>query len=732
MKELAGRMRKHSGLIIIVLAALLLEAIAAFQYHYAHGLLELELERGAFKELGSSALRIQVILSKAEVAVSTQVWHARRHLSDSEYMRHLVENMVRNEHDNIIGAEIAFRPGYYPDKDSLYEIYALQTADTISVKEIGSLQHDYTKSDFYVTAMSGMPPQWTSPYTDADGAHDIVITYALPLLDSQDNHVGVLGVDLDTDWVGEVINVHHFNPSSFSLVMSERGELIAGPADSLASPALVNKIVAMINDSTVAREKKANGRVTGFPFTDDEGKCGHVYYAPRINKPKWQMVAVCYDDEVFGQLDRMRSNIMWLSLAGLLTLGLIIHLFIRGHRRLQTTQLQQERIGSELRIANEIQMQMLPRENSVVRNDIKVLGSLLPAREVGGDLYDFFLRDEKLFFCVGDVSGKGVPSAMLMAVVHSLFRSASAHENNPAHILKTINETSCQGNEANMFVTLFVGVLDLPTGRLRYCNAGHDKPILIDDDGIADLPCKANLPVGVFSDVKYNMHEMQLRPGSVLFLYTDGLTEAKNIQRKQFGLDSVKELLRSVAGYTPQELMQSMNEAVGRFVEDAEQSDDLTMLVIQYTPVEEKDLLRETLTLKNDPRQVVSLSSFIKDVTARLELEPKMAGEVRLAVEEAVVNVMDYAYPAGKEGEVTVEVRADGRRLKFVISDSGVVFDPTETGKVDTTLSAEDRPIGGLGIHLVRQLMDSINYERVDGKNILTLRKIYHQDTTKN
>jgi sigma-B regulation protein RsbU (phosphoserine phosphatase) len=175
-----------------------------------------------------------------------------------------------------------------------------------------------------------------------------------------------------------------------------------------------------------------------------------------------------------------------------------------------------------------------------------------------------------------------------------------------------------------------------------------------------------------------------------------------------------------------------MKEEVHRFMEDAQQSDDLTMLAIRYTPKQQKEVLSETLTLKNNPRQISLLSSFVKDVLGRLFKETgregekdteRLAKEIRLGVEEAVVNVIDYAYPAGTEGDITVHVSSDGQEVKFVISDTGIPFDPTEVDQADTTLSIDERPVGGLGIHLVRQLMDSINYERMNGKNVLTLKK---------
>lgn len=727
MKKLSDWLKKRAVLIVIILAAVLLEVISAIQYRYTRSLLEEELEKSALQDLMTSALRIQEIVVKAEVGVSSQVWHTQRHLDDPDYMNMLVASMAQDGGANIVGAGIGFKPYYYPSKGELFEVYGRQIKDSVEVEQIASEKHDYTQKDFYQIALRGDTVKWTPPYLDAEGARGVVTTYGMPVKDKHGEPVAVLLVDMATNWVGEVVNQHHRNSSSFSLVMGKDGDFIAGPDDSLASPSLVRKIVEMVNDSTVERELKANGRVTGFPFFDEEcGESGHVYYATKKREPRWQIVLVCYDKEVFGKLDDMRKYIIIMMLAGIFVLAVIIQLFVKSHRRLQATQKEQDRIEGELHIAKEIQTQMLPQKNSVTRDDVDVFGSLVPAREVGGDLFDFFLRDEKLFFCIGDVSGKGVPSAMVMAVTHSLFRSASAHENNPARMMQVINETSCHGNEANMFVTLFIGVLDLPTGRLHFCNAGHDKPIIVNSQQstVSTLDAKPNLPVGVFTDVKYVEHEHLLTTGSTLFLYTDGLTEARNVQRQFFGLERVKEVLCSVASESkPQVLLQTMTDAVNQFVEDAEQSDDLTMLVIHYMPQEFESVLTETLVMKNNLHEVTRFSAFITSATEKLGIEKSLARQLRLAVEEAVVNVIEYAYPAGKEGDITVKIMSDGNTLRFQIIDAGVLFDPTMKERADTTLSAEDRQIGGLGILLVRELMDSINYERIEGTNVLTLIK---------
>jgi len=285
MKVLSNWLRRRAVLIVMVLAAVLLETIAAFQYNYMRGLLEEELEKSALRDLMTSALRIQEILSKAEVGVSSQVWHAERHLDDPDYMEKLLFNMVKDESDDLIGAGIAFKPYYYPSKGQYYEPYVRQMEDSIEVLQIGSEKHGYTQRTFFQTAMKGDTMRWTSPYLDAEGAKSVVTSYGLPVRDENGEPVAVLVVDLATDWIGETVNLRHINPSSFSLVMTEEGELIAGPADSVASPALVRKIVDMVNDSTVERELKAKGRVTGFPFWDERAVGNYterMYSVPSI------------------------------------------------------------------------------------------------------------------------------------------------------------------------------------------------------------------------------------------------------------------------------------------------------------------------------------------------------------------------------------------------------------------------------------------------------------------
>ena len=254
---------------------------------------------------------------------------------------------------------------------------------------------------------------------------------------------------------------------------------------------------------------------------------------------------------------------------------------------LQETTAQKSAIESELKIAHDIQMAMLPKTFPPYpeRNDVDIYGMVTPAKGVGGDLFDFFIRDQQLFFCIGDVSGKGIPAALFMAVTRSLFRNIANHVTEPDHIVSTLNNALIDGNETNMFVTVFVGVLNLNTGHLQYCNGGHNAPLLVGRD-VGALSCEPNLPIGVLADFKYKLQEVNLDQYTTIFLYTDGLNEAEDCNHKLFGDNRVWNIARQAladGAHQPEQLINRMNQAIHTYVGTAEQSDDLTMLAIQYT-----------------------------------------------------------------------------------------------------------------------------------------------------
>ena len=699
------------GFLGIIVAALLIEVTAGVMYYTSQRIIQNTMEQLVQTEMNAIHLSIRNKLIPTEILVYNQTWVVSGYLDYPKDMYELSEMMVRHN-PSIRGSGVAFIPNYYLFQAKFFEPYAARMEDgSIKVMQLGADGIDETDKEYFRVPLTTGKPHWSEPYMDPDGAHAIVTTFGMPVTDKKGERVAVVYIDITLDWLGELVKDVSQYKSTQRFIVSSAGSLLAGP-----DTPLYRQVLGYV--------QAADNKQEHIVLADEDGKKKHIFFQPVGGQTDWILISVLDDEEVFRTLRTVRLWLIGLLLIGLVIMGYILHRALRNSEQLERVNTEKARIDAELKVANEIQRSMLPH---VPIDDARLVvsGFLCPAREVGGDLYDYYVRDEKLFFCIGDVSGKGVASAMLMAVMHSLFRSASANETNPARILTTVNEASARGNDKLMFVTLFIGVLDLPTGRLRYANAGHDHPVQIMNQTLEIIDCDSNLPVGLYDDTKYTLQQTMLPAGSTLFLYTDGLTEARNTERKLFGIKRVMAQLERSRAHAaePQALMADMMDAVHAFVGTAEQSDDLTMLAIHYTLPHYNSVLTDTLTLNNDVREVKRFSAFIKAVTDKLSIAPKLAGQLRLAIEEAVVNVIDYAYPSGTKGQIDILVQSDGKSLRVQITDSGMPFDPTAKEKVDTDLTAEQRQVGGLGILLVRELMDSINYERSDGKNVLTLVK---------
>ena len=728
LKSFVFSLKKRKGLLIVITAALLLELLSGVQYYYTHRLMEVELEKYAEMELTTKAIITKRIVEASERTLKSHIMEVKNNLATPDSLFNILAQIAKYS-PNMRGCGISFNPGYYKDKGRLFEPYALRTDTGVVCLQVAGDEFDYTKDGFYKDIQEKKANSWVGPYDDIYLEMRLV-SYAVPIYEFTGDTVAVLGVDLDTESLGDTLNYRHIYPSSFDLLLTEEGELIAGPADSTLRTE-VEFVTSLVNDSTAERRLSNNGRSKIIDF-DTRDRDGSVFVTNMRGIPHWQIAVVCYDDEVYGSLLELRYHLLLLSLLAFGILLYLVRRFVKDEEKLRSQALEQERMAGELHIANNIQQTLLPEEDGAMKDidDVQVEGRLIPAKAVGGDLYNAFVRDGKLFFCIGDVSGKGIPSALIMAIMQALFRNIASREDNPSHIMKRLNETACRNNKANIFVTLFVGVLDLPTGHLRYCNAGHELPIMIRTQNskaeISNLEAKPNLPVGLFEDFEYEMQTIQMQPGSALFLYTDGLTEARNAKGKLFGRDRVGQMIAEAGTTNPRQLVEAAIECWQKFIGETEQSDDLTLLALNYTPLQEQSIMGEGITLKNDVKEVEKLGSFVKQVAESLSLDKSLTGRLRLAVEETVVNVMEYAYPQGTTGDVNIRATSNGRRLKFIISDSGIPFNPTEVTAADTTLSAEERPIGGLGILLVRELMDSINYERINGQNVLTLTKSIH------
>ena len=575
--------------------------------------------------------KIESTLWGVHVAAANNRDEIERNLESPEQVFDALEREIQV--NRFMGCFAAFEPDYFNGQGRWFEAYVYHADSTrLERRQIGSPSHDYFNGPWYQKGL-GMDKEGlgylTTPYFDNSVDSATYCSYVLPIFDRQGRKVGVYGADLNYLWLNEVVDEvgkmvkREFLDSDESLqdrdgqiyfsvqIIDDKGNRIFG-SDSLD----INIIKA--------EQKDVPGRLGVKDLK------GTPYYISSKSIPStdWTVTVIQHRDLVFAWGEVLAFVILLCMGIG----GLVIFFFTRRSIRRATKPLaflsdsaqevakgnfdaplptfrhndevaqlrdsfgtmQQSlkryieelkvstaakaSIESELNVAHNIQMSMIPKTFPAFpnRQDLELYASLTPAKAVGGDLYDFFIRNEKLYFCIGDVSGKGVPASLVMAVSRTLFRNIAAHTAEPVHIVETMNTELCEGNENCMFVTLFVGVLDLQTGRLRYCNAGHDAPYLEAEH----LPCNSNLPVGVMSDLTFSEQEVIIAPGMTLFLYTDGLTEAENGDRELFSMQRITDVITSFEG-SPQELIETMTAAVHQFVGDTEQSDDLTMLAIR-------------------------------------------------------------------------------------------------------------------------------------------------------
>ncbi|MBR6371079.1 MAG: SpoIIE family protein phosphatase [Bacteroidaceae bacterium] len=720
----------RAGLLLIIIAALTLEATSIVQYFYSQKGIKEEASMRAESQLETTKVRIMDIINQAEAAVRNSVWIAQWCLEVPDSMGRVTQRIV---HDNpvVVGSTVAFVPGY-DKRHELFAPYCYRESGTgeIKLKSLATTQYDYPSQEWFTKPIELDTGYWSEPYIDEGGGEMLMTTYSLPLRDSKGNVAAVITADISLDWLNELVGNISVYPNAYSVLLSRSGQIMVCPVETL----VMNTSIQDLQRNSLAGNETFNdishsmlSGHYGNRRIKHQGVTSQVYFAP-VERTGWSMSIVIPENEIFAGIRRIGVIVKLLQILGIVMLILLLRSVAKRQYKYKMLNEQKERIEGELQIASAIQMAMIPKIYPPYpeREDIDVFGQLTPAKEVGGDLFDFYIREEKLFFCIGDVSGKGIPASLYMMVTRALFRTISTHESSPDKIMSNLNDIMSQDNESNMFVTLFLGVLDLPTGRLHYCNAGHDAPILIGNTGAGMLPVDSNLPVGVMPEWKYSLQESVIDPDTCIFLYTDGLTEAEDIEHRQYGMTRIRELtqqLQQNGTFSPTVIINSMTDAVHLFVGNADQSDDLTMLAIQYTLHQKDFKFQRSLTLTNDIKRIPRLNAFIDDVCNANGIDMSESMQINLALEEAVSNVINYAYPTGTKGDITIEAKSNGEKMFFIISDTGTPFDPTARPAVDTTLSAEDREIGGLGIHLIRKIMDHINYERTDGHNVFTLIK---------
>ena len=670
-----------SAILLVVIAAVTLEATALVQFFFSQKAIREEANLRAEGQFDATHDEIMHVINQAESAVRNSIWIAQWCLDYPDSLESVCRRLVA-DNPVVAGSTVALVPGRDSSLFAPY-VYRNEADGRLVFLSLATPEYNYPSQEWFIKPIELGEGYWSEPYIDQGGGEMLMTTYSTPILNKRGKPAAVLTADVSLEWLAEMVDTLKSYPHAYCSITSKNGMLMVPPP------------------------KRA--------YADDPD---NIIFESEVERTGWIMTIFVPESDIYSSLRRSGMLVILLQVLGLAMIIFMLRSFIKGQLRYLELDQKRQRIEGELHIATGIQMSMIPKTFPPFpeRKDLDMAATIVPAKEVGGDLYDFFIRDEKLFFCVGDVSGKGVPAALVMAVTRTTFRNMSAQEDSPGRIVRAMNDGLSSMNESNMFVTFFCGVLDLRNGHLRYCNAGHNPPFTLTDT-IQSLPVVPNLPLGIEGGVEFQEQDMPFHYDDALFLYTDGLTEAENAEHEQFGEDRLKAALRGRKG--SQDHLDQVKQRVADFVGDAPQSDDLTLLFIHYLPASRR------LTLHNSIDQISLLPDFVEDAVAESKLDPAVACSLNLAIEEAVTNVILYAYPEGTTGEISIDAAVKEHALTFTITDAGKPFDPTAAKEVDISAGVEERPIGGLGIHLVRQIMDTVRYDRWGDKNVLILTKKY-------
>jgi len=548
--------------------------------------------------------------------------------------RKIVEN-----NPEITGCAIAFEPSFFKEKGYYFAPYTCRENGVLKTFQLGNAEYDYFVMDWYQIPASIRKPYWSEPYFDASGANALITTYSIPFYIGsglEKRFAGIMTIDVALDWLKDIVSTVKILDSGYASVLSKNGTFITHPKKELIMNQTIFSYASEINNPElrVVGREMLKGK-TGFISSTLNGVERVLYYTP-LPSSNWTLVVIFPKSEMFLPLRKITFTLILLVSIGLILLTFIVsrivakqisplEVFAESAREvangnfnsklpdiksndemknlldsfehmqkdlstyiehLKLTTSAKEKIESELRIAREIQMGMIPKIFPPFPNlpEIDLFATLQPAKEVGGDLYDFFLIDEKhLCFAIGDVSGKGVPASLFMAVTRTLLRSLAPNQLSTAVIINALNKSLSAGNESNMFVTFFLGILDVDNGTLKYSNAGHNPPLIIHPNGPTEFfELTKDIPLGLFDDFDYGEKERILLKDDKLFLYTDGVTEAEDVDEKLYSDQKLLDCVCVHTEYQPKELILLVADDIALHVKGNQQSDDLTMLSIVY------------------------------------------------------------------------------------------------------------------------------------------------------
>ena len=416
------------ALATVIVALATLEATFLIQYFSSRRTIYAEATRRAEDQLEATNLKITDVLVQVETAVQNNVWPVRKTINIPDSLWSLACRIV-DSNPTVSGTAFAFMENYFPDRGRLFAPYAYRSMDVIDTIQLGKESYGYPEKEWFVKPIETGKGYWSEPYFDTGGGEMLMTTYSVPVTDMKGKTACVLTADLSLDWLTDLVGNIQEYPEAFSVLISRTGQLMVCPAPAFVMKKTVQEVAASLEDSTTVRDVSL-AMLAGERGSREilyKGEKEYVFYAP-IDRAGWSMAIVIPRNEIYGDVRRVGLLVILLQILGLLVMSYILYKAVKNQMRLREVTEKKSRIDSELQIARDIQMAMIPKDflSDPERTDIDMAGVVGPAKEVGGDLYDYYVRDGYLLFCIGDVSGKGVPAALVMSVTRSLFRSVSA------------------------------------------------------------------------------------------------------------------------------------------------------------------------------------------------------------------------------------------------------------------------------------------------------------------
>ena len=641
LDRIRGSLSTRLSLWTVVFAALVFNLSLALVAIRSRDTIRQEAVKTANQVLDNTVLRTNYILEDVESLADNLEWLIYKDIDNPDAMLELSRNIVLNN-TFLNGCSISFEPDFYPQKGRYFSAYSNNNGRYVYTMQEGSDDYQYFYLNWYMLPKLLMQPCWTEPYTDQEEGDEATmelamnVSYCKPLTAADGSFIGVVSLDISLKWLSETISSVKPYPNSYAFLVGRGGTYLVHPDpeklfyQTIFTESLVNRIspeqMQLGQDMLAWKEGMSNFNING--------KSSYITYKPLMTTG-WSLAIVCPESDIFGGYNRLRNVLLVSIILGLTLMFLVMNYLIRRQLeplsrlaksaevmasgnldadiphmerkdevgtlnrafrymqvslkdyidKLTSATAKRERIEGELQIARDIQMGMVPRNFPAFpgRTDIDLYASMSPAKEVGGDLYDYFIKDGRLYFCIADVSGKGVPASLFMAVVRNLFRVVASEGQPPEEIARRINDTVSEDNEQLMFITMFIGMADLKTGELSFCNCGHNPPVLLGGKP-GFMECEPNVPLGIAPGFTFKGQSIKDFRGTPILLYTDGLNEAENSAHEELGNDRLIQSLSENPYENAQATIDILLDTVAAHVGDAEQSDDLTLLCINLKP----------------------------------------------------------------------------------------------------------------------------------------------------